>query len=333
MRRRMGYCPMTEAMLARQAAMLTQALGALVVQALATPGTVEVMVNPDGTVWQERYGQAATCIGLQDARQTEAVIRLVAALNQAVVHAGQPTLAGTLPGGQRFQGFLPPRSKAPAFCIRIPPTHVLTREDYVPACCGPVVWEAMTQAVRAGDTILIGGGMGSGKTALLNALLAYMPPQVRTVTMEDTAELIVGVPNHLQLYSSHDDLERVVRDGFRTAGQRIPVGEIRDGKTARQALNLWLAVGGGLATTHADSARDALTRLAYLCADGSAQAYDALLGDVIDLVVYMATVAGHRRIVEVLRVTWEEGRYGFATVLDDAGPGRAVGAPGPGGRG
>jgi type IV secretion system protein TrbB len=185
---------MTTAVAPRQQAMLDHVLGALVRDALAQPGCCEVMVNPDGTVWSERYGQPQQCIGWQAPAVTAAVIRLVASLNQTVVHAERPSLAGTLPGGQRFQGWLPPRTKAPAYCIRVPQAQTLTREDYVPACCSAATWDVIAAAVQAGETVLVAGRMSSGKTTFMNTLIGLVSPGVRMVTIEDTAELVVAAP-------------------------------------------------------------------------------------------------------------------------------------------
>lgn len=296
----------------RQAAMLEAALGSLVEQALTTPGTVEILVNPDGTIWHERFGQPTVCIGQQPRGQTEAVLRLVATMNGREVHAGRPSLAGVLPGGQRFQGFLPPRTTGPAYCIRCPQSQVLPREAYVPACCTASQWDVLEAAVIAGETVLLAGGMSSGKSTLLNSLVALIPQEIRVVTMEDVAELLPQQPNHLQLYATGlEDLAAVVKDGFRTAAQRIPVGEIRDGATALQALKLWLAVGGGLATIHADSARQALARLSYLCEEGGKAGADREIATVVKMVVYLAkTAEGVRVVRDVLRITgWENGQY------------------------
>jgi type IV secretion system protein TrbB len=318
---------MTQTLADRHHAMLNHALGDLVREALAHPGTVEVMANPDTTLWRETYGAHQVLIGSQPAAVTRAVIELVAALNKTEVHAGKPSLAATLPTGERFQGWLPPRSKAPAFCIRVPKAQVLTRDDYVPACCTAEVWDLLAQAIAARETILFAGGMSSGKSTILNAMLALVPPHIRMVTIEDTAETIVTVPNHLQLYGTADeDLDLVVKEGFRSAAQSMPVGEIRDGKTARQALQLWMAIGGGLATTHADSARDALTRLQFLCGQDQPGDYGYLIGGVIDWVVFLQTVAGRRQVAEVLRVGWKDGAYDLETVLDLGGGARRRGA-------
>ena len=124
----------TQTGLDRQRAMLDHALGPLVRQALASEGTTEVMINADGNIWHERQGAPAVRIGTQGPTQTEAILRLVATLNHTHIHADTPSIAGVLPGGERVQGWLLPRTKGPALCIRVPPTQVLTRADYVPQC-------------------------------------------------------------------------------------------------------------------------------------------------------------------------------------------------------
>jgi type IV secretion system protein TrbB len=314
----------------RVKAMLTEALGPVIVQALADPQTCEVMVNADGSIWHERHGAAAVCVGHQAPRQTAAVIRLLATINQRTITADQPSLDATMPTGERFKGFLPPRVQAPAFCIRVPQAQVLTRADYVPHACPAEVWDVFIQAIVRRDNILLVGAMSSGKTTLMNALSACYPPEVRMLTLEDACELSVQVPNHLQLYASGEaEMPMIVKEGFRTAAQRVLVGEIRDGLTALTTLKLWLAIGGGLCTTHAESAIDAMTRLAYMCAEvgGDAATYQPLIGDVVDLVVFLE----HRQIAEVLRVQrWNGAQYATETVLERRSVGAARGRAGLG---
>jgi type IV secretion system protein TrbB len=306
-------------MAARHLAMLEEALGPVIREALAVPGTVEILVNPDQTIWHEVHGQdRMVCLGTQSPQATAAVIRLVATLNGKTVHADKPSLNGVLPGGQRFQGFLPPRSPAPAFCIRVHQAQVLTREDYVPSAMPATVWDLLVQAIADRLNILIVGGMASGKSTLFNALIQCIPKDIRVCTMEDTAEAMPSVPNYLQLYAGEDgDLQDVVKDGFRTAARRILIGEIRDGKTAMRTLKVWLAVGGGIATTHANSAREGLAYVAQLCRESQPGVHEETIGRVVDLVVFLKEAQGQRQVWEVLRIYgWKEGHYDEEMVFD-----------------
>ena len=300
-------------------AMLHDALGPVILDALAGTDTREVMVNPDGTIWHDRDGQTAVCLGTQRARATEAVIRLVASLNAKSISFAHPSLHAVLPSGERFQGFVPPRTKGPSFCIRKPQAQVLSRDDYVPASCSAETWDRMVQAVQRRENVMLCGGMGSGKTTLLNALVRLIAPTVRLCTMEDTAEAVVEVPNHIQLYTSDDaDLQAVVKEGFRTAAHQCLVGEIRDGVTALNTLKLWLGIGGGICTTHADSAFDALPRWEFLCGEVAPGQYGPQLAGVIDLVVYLKTVAGHCRILQMAAIKgWNNGTYDYEILLDE----------------
>jgi len=307
--------------------MLEAALGPIILDALADPRTTEIMVNPDGRIWQECHGTPMAPLGQHAPQATEAVIRLLATMNQTQVSFAQPSLDAVLPSGARFKGFLPPRTKAPAFCIRTHQTQILTKEAYVPKACSEALWDLLMQTIAQSANLLIVGKMSSGKTTLLNSLMATIPASVRLVTIEDTAETTVHVPNHLQLYTSAEaDLQAVVKEGFRTAAHRMMVGEIRDGGTALNTLKLWLGIGGGICTLHADSARDALPRLEYLCKETSGGGDQPLIGEVIDLIVFMEAVQGQRRIAEVLRIQgWNGVTYDTETLLERP-PAGAAGA-------
>ena len=93
-------------------------MGKVVLSALEDPKTVEVMLNPDGRLWQERFGEPLRQIGTMPSWQSEAVVRTVAAILKVVVTRENPIVEGELPDGSRFAGQIPPIVSAPCFAIR-----------------------------------------------------------------------------------------------------------------------------------------------------------------------------------------------------------------------
>ena len=93
-------------------------MGKVVLAALEDPKTVEVMLNPDGRLWQERFGEPLRQIGTMPSWQSEAVVRTVAAILKVVVTRENPIVEGELPDGSRFAGQIPPIVSAPCFAIR-----------------------------------------------------------------------------------------------------------------------------------------------------------------------------------------------------------------------
>ena len=116
----------------RGLAMLTTALGAEVAAMLEAADTIEVIANPDGRLWLEQVGKGRIATPHRlEASETERVIRLVATLTGAEVNRDTPIVSAELPPrGERFEGVLPPVSRAPCFTIRKPAARVFTLDDY-----------------------------------------------------------------------------------------------------------------------------------------------------------------------------------------------------------
>ena len=160
---------------ARGARMLRTALGPAIAGWLEDPGVVEVMLNPDGRLWIDRLSSGLADTGERlSPEDGERILRLVAHHVGAEVHAGAPRLSAELPEtGERFEGLIPPVAVAPTFAIRKPAVAVFTLADY--AACGimtAVQAEALGRAVAERKNILVAGGTSTGKTTLVNALLA-----------------------------------------------------------------------------------------------------------------------------------------------------------------
>tara|TARA_R110002020_G_scaffold309301_2_gene525340 strand:- start:170176 stop:171171 length:996 start_codon:yes stop_codon:yes gene_type:complete len=293
----------------RRTAMLRTAFCPVIRNALDAADTIEIMANPDGSVWIEKAG-----IGLVvsehtlDASDRERVIRLVASGVGEAANRTSPIVSAELPGsGERFEGLLPPVSTAPCFSIRKPATTPFELGDYVDqGALSPALCAALRESVANRANILIAGGTSSGKTTFTNALLAEPAFQDdRIVILEDTRELCCAAPNRVQLrtHRGSASLQQLVRSTLRLRPDRIIVGEVR-GAEALDLLKAWnTGHPGGITTLHANSAYGALRRLEQLTLEASSRAPFDLISEAIDVVVFMSRAGGQRRIEEALRVS------------------------------
>lgn len=293
----------------RQLAMLRTAFDGPVRDALEASDTLEIIANPDGTVWIERARlglmQANTRLG---APERERIIRLVASASGEPCDRSRPIVSAELPGtGERFEGILPPVSEAPCFAIRKPAPTVLRLDDYVQSgALAPAISIALRRALSDRQNILVAGGTSSGKTTFANALLAEPAlASDRIIILEDTRELQCAAPDILQLRSHRAGatLRDLVRSTLRLRPDRIVVGEVRGGE-ALDLLKAWnTGHPGGIATVHANSASGAFSRLEQLVAEVTASPPASLIGEAIDVVVFLSRASGARRVEEALRVT------------------------------
>lgn len=286
---------------------LDHALGADILEALGEPAVVEVLANPDGRVVVDRLGAGRHDTGL---RMTpggrERVIRLVADYVGEPITREDPRLSGVLPGGERFQAFMPPVSAQPAFSIRKRPGVIWTLDDYVAQAILSADQAAVLRAAaHERRNLLISGGAGSGKTTLANALLAEPAfANDRVFLIEDTPELQCSAWDLVAVLTRRHPkpigVADLVRDALRMRPDRIVVGEMRDGATALEALKAWnTGHPGGLSTLHANSAADVRARLEDLLAEVSSHIPARFVTQAVDLVVHIRrTEAG--RTVEVL---------------------------------
>ena len=298
--------------------MLRTAFCSVVREALEAPDTIEIMANPDGSVWIEKAG-----IGLIISEHTlpssdrERVIRLVASGVGVAANRTSPIISAELPGsGERFEGLLPPVSTAPCFSIRKPATTPFELGDYVTqGALAPALAQALKDAIATHANILIAGGTSSGKTTFTNALLAE--PSLhddRIVILEDTRELRCAAPNVVQLrtHRGSTSLQDLVRSTLRLRPDRIIIGEVR-GAEALDLLKAWnTGHPGGITTLHANSAHGALARLEQLTLEATPRAPFDLIAEAIDVVVFMSRAGGQRRVEEALRVTGFDGE-GYQT--------------------
>jgi len=302
----------------RRSTMLRTAFCPVVRGALEAPDTIEVMANPDGSVWIEKAG-----IGVIVSEHTlapcdrERVIRLVASGVGEVAGRTSPIVSAELPGsGERFEGLIPPVSTAPCFSIRKPATTPFELGDYVTqGALAPALAQALRESIANRANILISGGTSSGKTTFTNALLAEPAFRGdRVVILEDTRELRCAAPNAVSLRTQRGKIGLIdlVRSTMRLRPDRIIVGEVR-GAEALDLLKAWnTGHPGGITTLHANSAHGALKRLEQLMLEATPRAPFDLIAEAIDVVVFMSRKGGQRRVEDALRVTGFDGE-GYQT--------------------
>ncbi|TXH84702.1 P-type conjugative transfer ATPase TrbB [Thauera aminoaromatica] len=297
---------------------LERDMGPECLAALNDPKTVEIMLNADGRLWQERLGEPMRCIGAMRVAQAQAIIETVAGYHGKEVTRQKPILEGELPlDGSRFAGQLPPVVPAPIFAIRKRAVAIMTLDEYVKdGIMTAGQRDVLIEAVRAHRNMLVVGGTGSGKTTLVNALIDQMvvnDPTERVFIIEDTGEIQCAAANYVQYHTSIDvSMTALVRTTLRMRPDRILVGEVR-GPEALDLLMAWnTGHEGGAATLHANSARAALDRLALLISmhPDAPTPVEPLIAEAVDVVVHIARADGHRRVQDIVEVCgFDGGRY------------------------
>ncbi|AJE23536.1 MULTISPECIES: P-type conjugative transfer ATPase TrbB [Azotobacter] len=292
--------------------------GALIIDALNDPKTVELMCNADGKLWVERLGEPMKEIGQLRPAQAESIIKTVAGYHGKEVTRQNPLLEGEWPlDGSRFAGQLQPVVRAPTFAIRKKAVAIHTLDEYVEA-------EIMTadqcsvikRVVQQHRNILIIGGTGSGKTTLVNAVINEIVvqfPAERVFIIEDIGEIQCAAANFVQYHTTLGvTMTELLRTTLRMRPDRILVGEVR-GEEALDLLDAWnTGHPGGAATLHADSAVEGLTRLKSLVSRNRSapSEIEPLIGKAVHVVVFIARTPKGRRIQEILEVSgYADGCY------------------------
>ena len=304
----MGTVPFRSEAYARGARMLRTALGPDIAAWLEDPQVVEVMLNPDGRLWIDRLTGGVLDTGLRlSAADGERIVRLVAHHVGAEIHPASPRVSAELPEtGERFEGLIPPVVQAPCFAIRRPAVAIFSLDQYV---ASGIMIAAQANALRLAvadrANVLVAGGTSTGKTTLVNALLAEIARSGdRVVLIEDTRELQCAAPNLVALRTKDGvaSLSELVRSSLRLRPDRIPIGEVR-GAEALDLLKAWgTGHPGGVGTIHAGSALGALRRLEQLIQEAVITVPRALIAETIDVIAVLAGRGGERRLAELATV-------------------------------
>nr|WP_206686857.1 ATPase, T2SS/T4P/T4SS family [Microbacterium invictum] len=287
-------------------------------QALLDDHTVEELwINAPDRVYIARNGRSERApVVLTEAAVRDLVERMLHATGRRV-DLSQPFVDASLPDGSRLHVVIPDITRAHwAVNIRKFLRAYRTLDDLI--AVGSLAPEAaglLREALAGGRTLLVSGATHVGKTTLLAALIAACPPEQRIVTVEETFELAVQAPDIVALQGRQPSLEgtgevslrRLVKEALRMRPDRLVVGEVRDA----EALDLLLALNTGVpgaATLHANSADEALTKLAALPLlagrNIDAAFVQPAIAASVDLVVHCArTPDGRRYVAEIVSPT------------------------------
>jgi type IV secretion system protein VirB11 len=292
---------------------LRNELGAFICAALDNPNVIEIMVNPpEGYIYLDYVKSKMRHTGEKIATsRLKAALGTIAAMLDTKINALCPSIEGELPlDGSRVTGTIFPISEGPGLCIRKHTSIVVPLSCYVEE---ERISEEHAARLRAAvenrKNILIAGGTGSGKTTFVNALLDVLNdlnPDDRLVVLQDTLELKYGQENVYSLRTdkkSETTMQSLVKISLRLRPDRIIVGEVRGGE-ALDLLKSWnTGHPGGISTLHSNDALSALIRLEQLTSEVSVSPMKELIGEAVDIVVFLQRQADKGPVVtEVLEV-------------------------------
>jgi pilus assembly protein CpaF len=288
---------------------------------ITDPGVSEVMVNGGGAVFIQRNGKVLPIAVTIDPRHLLTAIKRIARSLGKDISETKPLLDARLADGSRVAAAFPPCSPyGPCLTIRKFRPHWYSLDQLVEAEALPrSVADLLKQAVLDRKTILVSGGTDSGKTTFTKALLDCIPQEERLAVIEDTLELKIDHPNTLRFEVRLEMVDPVgtvtapavtVRDlvkaTLRHRPDRLIIGEVRGGEAfdLLDALNTGHA--GSISTLHANSALQALSRLASMAlragVDIPYRALQMEIGDLIDLVLHVERRHERRYLSQLLQV-------------------------------
>ena len=290
---------------------------------LQDPTISDILVNTCKQVYVERRGLLEiTNVSFRDDQHLIRIIDKIVSQVGRRIDESTPMVDARLLDGSRVNAVIPPLAvDGPLLSIRRFSTDKLMPADLVERrAMTPGMMELLEAAVKARMNIIIAGGTGSGKTTLLNGLSSFINPKERIVTIEDAAELQLKQPHVARLETRPPNLEghgavrqrELLINSLRMRPDRIVVGECR----GEEALDMLQAMNtghdGSLTTVHANSPRDAVSRLEVMVslANGNMQltSIRQQISSAVNLLVQAARLSdGSRRVLSITEVTGMEG--------------------------
>src|SRR5215475_12379637 len=282
----------------------------------------DILVNGAHEIYVERRGklERARAAFRDDAHLMQIIDRIVSAVGRRVDESS-PMVDARLPDGSRVNAIIPPLAlDGPILSIRRFSADPYKMSDLVEFnTLTPAVAEFLQAAVRARLNILVSGGTGAGKTTLLNVLSNAIPSAERIITVEDSAELQLQQEHVVRLETRPPNVEGagaitqrdLMRNALRMRPDRIVIGEVRGGEVLDMLQAMNTGHDGSISTVHANSARDALSRIeTMVLMAGVALPMRALrdyISSALDMIIHVGRLSdGTRKVMRVVEITGME---------------------------
>jgi pilus assembly protein CpaF len=290
---------------------------------LADPTVTEVMVNAGNPIYIERGGRLYKTEArfASEARLRLVIERIVSAIGRRIDESS-PMVDARLADGSRVNAIIPPLAiDGPALTIRKFAKTRLSLDDLISfGTLAPDAAEFLSACVSGRLNIVISGGTGTGKTTLLNVLSSLISDDERIITIEDAAELQLDQEHLIRLESRPANLEGrgevairdLVRNALRMRPDRIIVGEVRGAEAVDMLQAMNTGHDGSLTTLHANSPRDALSRIETMALMAGIELPLRAIRDqtasALNLIVHLSRLQdGSRRVTQISEIVGSEG--------------------------
>ncbi len=283
-------------------------------QYLEDPSIEEIWINDPAQVFVARGGEPELTTTILEQRQVRDLVEQMLKTSGRRLDLSSPFVDASLPGGERLHVVIPDITREHwAVNIRKYVTRATHIDDLVQLGSLPAnVGAFLAAAVASGLNILISGATQAGKTTALNALAGCIPPRERIITCEEVFELQIPLRDVVSLQCRQPSLEgtgeiplrRLVKEALRMRPSRIIIGEVREAESLDMLIALNAGVPG-MCTIHANSARDAITKMCTLPLLAGENVSDRFVvptvASAIDLVVHLSLdPSGKRRVAEII---------------------------------
>jgi pilus assembly protein CpaF len=292
---------------------------------MADPAVSDILVNSYDRVYVERKGRLElTNVTFSDEKHLLRIIDKIVSLVGRRIDESSPMVDARLPDGSRVNAVIPPVAlDGPMMSIRRFALVPLKMENLVSESfksLTPEMAQLLEGLAKAKVNIIISGGTGAGKTTLLNILSGYIPESERVVTIEDAAELQMQQPHVVRLETRPPNIEgkgevtsrALVRNALRMRPDRIVIGEVRGAEAVDMLQAMNTGHEGSLTTIHANSPRDALSRLENMIGMANLSlphkaARQQIASAITVVIQVLRLIDGRRKVTAIQEITGMEG--------------------------